>query len=177
MINRLCDRALHHGHLAGAAVIDGPIAALACADADAPVAVPVSEPLSPLSGAATDVWFAETDACVQEAADDLPTNVSDPAPPGWVRSAGRAERPRTVVPLTRMETLQRRWFRRAKIALLLLIAFSAAQFGIAFVERELTEPLISPSVGNPPPPQLPKDFVVPPGGEDDVGVPVRAFAR
>ena len=171
MINRLCDRALHHGHLRRAAVIDGPVAALACADVDGRASASVSEPRSPLSGDATDRWFAETDACVERAADDLPSNVPDLAPPGWLRSAGRAERPRTVVPLTRMETLQRRWFRRAKIALLLLIGFSGAQLGIAFAQRMLTQPLISPSIQNPPPPQLPKDFVVPPAPQDNAAVP------
>src|SRR5262245_42488075 len=85
MINRLCDRALHHGHLQRAALIDGSIVALACADVDVPVSAPVSEQRSPLSGDVTVVSFAETDACVARAADELPPNSPDLALPGWLR--------------------------------------------------------------------------------------------
>jgi len=171
LINRLCDRALHHGHLRRAAVIDGATAALACAEMGAPVAAPAKEPPAPLSSEATDQWFSETDACVQRAGNDLPEETSDPAPPGWIRAAGRRERSRTVVPLTRMENLQRKWLRRLKIALLLLVALVGAQLGIAFAERMMTQPLMSPSVRNPAPPSLPKPFEVPLAPAADVAGP------
>jgi len=171
LINRLCDRALHHGHLRRAVVIDGATAVVACEEMGAPAPAPAKQPSTPLSSEATDQWFSETDACVQRAGDALSTEASSPAPPGWVRSAGRSERPRTVVPLTRMETLQRKLLRRARIGLLLLVALVGAQLGIAFAERMMTRPLISPSVRTPAPPQLPREFVVPLVPEDEAAVP------
>jgi type II secretory pathway predicted ATPase ExeA len=171
LVNRLCDRALHHGHLRHLAVIDGPIAVLACADLDATAPAPASEPSRPPLSDVTELWFAETDACVQRAADALPAVDPDLTPPGWLRSAGRPERSRTVVPLTRMESLQRKWFRRLKVALLLLVGLVGAQLGIAFAERMMTQPLISPTVRNPAPPPLPKAFVVPLAPEADAAVP------
>jgi len=152
-------------------VIDGATAVVACEEMGAPAPAPAKQPSTPLSSEATDQWFSETDACVQRAGDALSTEASSPAPPGWVRSAGRSERPRTVVPLTRMETLQRKLLRRARIGLLLLVALVGAQLGIAFAERMMTRPLISPSVRTPAPPQLPREFVVPLVPEDEAAVP------
>lgn len=171
MINRLCDRALHHGHLRRASIIDASIATLACADMDALAPSTAGKPVKSLVDEATDEWFSKTDACVQRAADDLPTQVPEATAPARVRSSGPAERPRTVVPLTRMEMLRRRWLRRMKIALLLLVALGGVEVGVAFAARMLTQPVISPSVQIPPPPQLPKAFVVPQPPEDEAAVP------
>jgi len=67
VINRLCDRALHHGYVRRATVIDEAAAALACADME----------VTRRTAARPDAWSSEIDTSVQLA-------VSRP-PDGWLR--------------------------------------------------------------------------------------------
>ena len=192
LINRLCDRSLHHGHLKHSAVIDQPVVALARVEmdtvlprtapirAEAPVTVlPVDAPAVPAKPVAptvpsmdgADAWFAEIDASVKRAAESdstaLPPLVDVPVmplpPPG--------HRGRTVVPLTHMEMLQRIWMRRLKIAVLLLIILGGAGFGLTVAVSVLRQPVTSPAVGSPAPPVLPERLVIPDPPEDVVPSP------
>jgi general secretion pathway protein A len=168
MINRLCDRALHHGRRRQISVIDGATAARACEEMEGPpvVRAPAAAPaVPPLEG--TETWFSETDACVQRAAENETLEFPDLTSPSSARAAKSAARNRTVVPLTRMELLQRRWLRRLKIAVILFVILGGAGFGLTVATNMLMQPVNSPSVGNPDPPALPAALVIPPIPDDD----------
>src|SRR5438105_3922852 len=184
LINRLCDRALHHGHLQRAAVIDPAMFALACAEAEkgqhepAPPASKSAAPrvkpratapdVAPVDG--TEAWLAEIDARVNQAVEtdavELPgidTAPFTPVPASFRR--------RTIVPLTHMEMLQRIWLRRLKIAVLLLVILAGAGFGLTVAVSILTQPVTSPDVLSPLPPALPTAFVIPAAPADDAAAP------
>ncbi len=171
VINRLCDRALHHGHAERRSVIDAAAAALACADMEItpPCASPASSacPTTP-AGDSTETWFSETDAFVQRAVDSEPMELSDLTAPA-------AERPmfsmhqgrRAAGPATRMERLRRRWMRRIKMAVLLLSILGGARLiGATVVAKVLMAPAILPQVTAPAPPSLPAALVLPPVPDD-----------
>ena len=222
LINRLCDRALHHGHVARASVIDDATFALAHAelkpllparatepkvilfspDVDPiatfpsenavteatfpsentvseatfpskntvtetapapaePAAPPAPKAPTVMPAERTEAWFAETDARVTEAAEGdaallAPISQTVALPPPSMPHPGR-----TVVPLTRMEALQRLWLRRLKIAVLLLVIVAGAGSGLTLAVSILMEPVTSPSVGRPAPPALPTPLMIP----------------
>jgi len=67
-----------------------------------------------------------------------------------------------------METLQRRWFRRLKIALFLLAIPGVGGYGLTMILSSLAQPVTFPDVSSPPPPALPMPLVVPPVPDDDI---------
>jgi hypothetical protein len=83
-------------------------------------------------------------------------------------SAPDDHRTRTVVPLTRMEMLQRRWFRRFKIGLLLLALPGIGGYGLTVVFSNLAEPVTLPEVNSPAPPAMPMPLAIPPVPDDAI---------
>lgn len=89
LINRICDRALHHGHLSRLAVIDGATVSLAAGEMEplptdfacAPIApIAPTEPIAPAepSRAKSDAeWFARIDASVERAAESDPVTIDE----------------------------------------------------------------------------------------------------
>ena len=171
VINRLCDRALHHGHVERRSMIDAAAATLACADMEitVPHAGPLPSTRSTTSAAdSAEAWFSETDACVQRAADNEPMELSDlaapaPARPMFSMYHGR----RTAGPATRMERLRRRWGRRIKVAALLMSILGGARLvGERVVLKVLVAPASVPQVTAPVPPSLPAALLFPPVPDD-----------
>jgi general secretion pathway protein A len=199
LINRLCDRALHHGHLNRLAVIDRPTVSLASAEMDmsserfttvergrstephspnAPTepASPIAsiEPAAPAeptqSRRASDTeWFARIDESVNKAAESDPVAMNEVHPLAIAPVQTHSRRP--TVPLTHMERLQRTWVRRLKIAAVLLVIIGGAGVGLSLAVNILAQPVFSPHVGTPAPPPLPTELYIPDPPEDPVPAP------
>jgi hypothetical protein len=195
LINRLCDRSLHHGHLRRIAVIDRSTVAIAVDDvqpllppradepveplqpvaASEPVVVTESEPKEPLAPTAptepsepsTEEWFAQIDATVKKAAEMDPVEIDALHPMPIAPPPTR--RGRSTVPLTHMEMLQRVWLRRLKIAALLLVILGGAGLGLSIAVNILVaQPVSSPQVESPAPPVMPAPMYIPDPPEDPV---------
>jgi len=189
LINRVCDRALHHGQQRRVAVIDPATVALAIAEMEPVVAtraadpvavaepVVVAEPAEPSaptelfepSEPSTEEWFAKIDATVKRASENDPVEIGvvhplPLAPPPTRRSRNSA------VPLTHMEMLQRAWLRRLKIAVVLLVILGGAGLGLSIAVNILAQPVQSPQVGSPAPPVMPTPLFVPDPPEDPLPV-------
>jgi type II secretory pathway predicted ATPase ExeA len=172
VLNGLCDRALHHGHVRRQAVIDGAVAVRACTDMEVtpPRAAPApSTDASAPAADRTDAWFSEIDACVQRAAENEPMQPSDlTAPPTERPMFSMYPGRRFRVPATRMERLRRRWVRRMAIAVVLLfILGGAGLLGETVASKVFMPPASLPQVTAPQPPPLPATLVVPTVPGDD----------
>jgi general secretion pathway protein A len=153
LINRLCDRALHQGYLARAAVIDANLVRAAIRELgdsapNAPqnVAAAVPGPAVALSVDAPEElpdWLATAGGEHARAVEEAPRATSPekrraPAAPPPARSialplspALRDHRPR---PTTYMQELKRQWWRMAGITLLLVGASAALAVGVSTVD-------------------------------------------
>ena len=125
----------------------------------------------------TDAWLVETDTRVTKAAEAnavllTPVGLTAAVPPPSMHRHGR-----TVVPLTRMEALQRMWLRRLKIPVLLLAIIASVTFGVALAISMLSEPVKWPAVETPAPPALPTPLVIPAAPADDQAAAEQAFPR
>jgi type II secretory pathway predicted ATPase ExeA/septal ring-binding cell division protein DamX len=153
LINRICDRALHHGYLARAAVIDGNLVRAAVHELGA--SLPNTAANLPAVDAAVNVPFAVNGT------EDLPESLAaaggerakpaDEAPRERPSHRGRAPAatahprsislPRTTAaldhrshPRTYMQQLARQWWRMASIATLLIVTASALTLGVSALE-------------------------------------------
>jgi type II secretory pathway predicted ATPase ExeA len=134
LINRVCDRALHQGHLRQVAIIDREIVEATLPGmelASRSREIPAS-PATPPASDPIDQWYAEVDrgvtiACESEviAEQEVAEYTVTPA----MASPGRRQRVRTV-PLTRIEALTRKWVRRAQVAALVIVVLGGAGLGL-----------------------------------------------
>src|SRR5438105_5895841 len=186
LINRLCDRALHHGHQRRLAVIDRPTVALAIAETEplvptradepAPVVEP-KEPSAPTTPpeppeASTEEWFAKIDATVKKAAETDPVEIGAVHPLPIAPPPTRRGRKGTAVPMTHMEMLQHVWLRRLKIVVLLLVILGGAGLGLSIAVNILVaQPVTSPNVESPAPPVMPTPLYIPDPPEDSLPAP------
>lgn len=151
LINRLCDRALHHGHVRRAAVIDRAIFEMASAECGSSLpaghtTVPAPQTTEASTAQAvrpSEAWLAAIDESVNAAmeADSLFSSEGDPAA---VLEPVPGERVR-IVPLTRMEALSRRWVRRFKMAVLLVVVIGGAGLGLSLAVTILSQTVGLPS--------------------------------
>ena len=180
LINRLCDRALHHGHLQRLALIDRPTVSLASGEmeplprASAPAPTEPTEPNAPTErtepqGKSDAEWFAQIDASVEKAAEADPLGIDEvhPLPIAPVNTRRRY----STIPLTHMERLQRIWIRQLKIAALLFVIIGGAGLGLSVAVNVLAQPVLSPRVAKPAPPSMPTPLYIPDPPEDPVPAP------
>jgi len=169
LINRLCDRALHHGHLRRAAVIDRTLVETAGVDVESGAPARRGSPAAAEQLVdPADAWFAEIDARVNgvEAAEtvEVPALGDSPAAPAVPPSRGERVR---VVPLTHMEAFTRIWLRRMKIAVLAIAVLAAAGLGYSLVAAALSEPLTMPAIESPALRLVPAPVILPISPPDD----------
>jgi hypothetical protein len=158
LINRVCDRALHQGHLRQAAIIDREIveATLPGMEFASPSRRIPASPATPPASDPIDQWYAAVDrgvtiACESEVIAEQ--GVAEEAPPPVMASPGRRQRIRTV-PLTRIEALTRKWVRRAQVAALVIVVLGGAGLGLMVgwtIVSEAALPVALPAV-----PQAPR---------------------
>ena len=134
LINRVCDRALHHGHLRQAAIIDRDIveAAVPGMNSASPSRETPRLPATPPAADPIDQWYATVDhgvniACQSEVIAEQ--GVEEKAAPAATTTPGRRKRIRTV-PLTRLEAFTRKWVRRAQVAALVIVAMGGVGLGL-----------------------------------------------
>jgi len=168
VVNRLCDRALHHAYTRRASVVDPALVRMAAGEVE-PAALmatktpavptptvdatqlPAIEPAAPSVGASelSDGWFAAVDAHVSRAPD--PTDSVDLAA---IAELAAGTRPRSrgrfrPEPLTHMQSLQRMWWQRLRIAALLVIIIGGAGFGLSVAYAILNQPIVAPAAHAP----------------------------
>ena len=191
LINRLCDRALHHGHLRRVAVIDRPTVSLAVAEMQPLLPTLVDEPAERAeSVTASEPVVVIEPVAVIEPKEPKEPELSEPSEPSteeWfaqidasVKKAAEADpveigtvhpmpiappptrRGRAAIPLTHMEMLQRVWLRRLKIAVVLLVIVGGAGLGLSIAVNILVaQPVSSPRVKSPAPPVMPTPLYIP----------------
>ena len=172
VINRLCDRALHHANARRASVVDPALVRMAAADVD-PTAltapVPAADTSSPVSTGVeearsdavkpaapsvndaelSETWFASVDAHVSSTPD--PVDSVDLTTTGEfvsvIHPRGR-DRSRQK-PLTHMQRLRHVWWRRMKIAALVAIVIGGAGFGLSVGYTFLNQPIVAPAIQAP----------------------------
>jgi type II secretory pathway predicted ATPase ExeA len=194
LINRVCDRALHHGQQRRVAVIDRANVAVAIAEMEPVVAtraaepaavaapvvvaetvavsqrVAVAEPSEP-SEPSTEEWFAKIDATVKKASENDPVEIGIVHPLPIAPPPTRRSRNGSAMPLTHMEMLQHVWLRRLKIAVVLLVILGGAGLGLSIAVNILVaQPVQSPQVGSPAPPVMPTPLFIPDPPEDPLPV-------
>ena len=134
LINRVCDRALHHGHLRQAAIIDRDIVEAAVPGMKS--APPSREtpllPATPPASDPIDQWYAAVDhgvtiACESEVIAEQ--GLEEEAAPAAMTTPRRRQRVRTV-PLTRLEAFTRKWVRRVQVAALVIVVMSGVGLGL-----------------------------------------------
>ena len=182
LINRLCDRALHQGYLARAAVIDANLVRAAIrelgdsapsATQNLAAAIPVP-PAAPGIDAPEELpeWFASARgeharAVEQAPREPMPEQRRAPAPP-QARSIAlprpRAPREHRSRPETYMQQLKRQWWRMAGITLLLVVGVAALALGVSSVDAlsaDTGEALELPALPAHVPAAAPPAFVAP----------------
>ncbi len=153
LINRVCDRALHHGHLRQAAFIDRDIVEAAvpgmtsappsCETPRSPATPPASDPI--------DQWYAAVDQGVTIASQSeviAEQGVEEEAAPPATTTPGGRQRVRTV-PLTRLEAFTRKWVRRAQIAALAILMMGGVGLGLMVgwtILSEVASPVTLPAL-------------------------------
>ena len=161
IINRLCDRALHHAHARRTAVVDPALVRTAAAEVDATAliaprvaqATPQPDDASAIdrpegstvdaSKQPSDTWFAKVDAHVSSAAD--PADAADIATIAEVIAAHSSGYKRSgPMPLTHMQAIRRRWVRRVMIAVLVALVVGGAGVGLSLAYTVLNEPVVPP---------------------------------
>lgn len=147
LLNRLCDRALHHGHLERALVIERETFARACVEAELAHRVSMPSPAQetgprPIMIDGAEGWFAEMDARVTS---DHPIDIASE-----LAGIGEAKvvpfgpvTERRAIPLTRMDALRRRSLRWLKIAVVLLVLVAGAGFGLTIAVNILSRQVLS----------------------------------
>ena len=151
LINRVCDRALHHGHLRQAAIIDRDIveAAVPGMKSASPSLETPRLPATPPASDPIDQWYAAVDHGVTIASQSeviAEPDVIEEAPA--MTTSGRRHRVRTV-PLTRLEALTRKWVRRAQVAALAIVVMGGVGLGLMMgwtILSEVASPVTLPAL-------------------------------
>jgi len=170
VINRLCDRALHHAHARRATVVDPALVRMAATDVDpASLTGPVASADTTTSSTSVDATLAAANPAAPSVAGDelsdswfaaVDEQVSKtPDPTDGVDFMATAEfamgtRPRRRAhfrsePLTHMQSLQRMWWQRLKIAALFAIIIGGAGFGLSVAYAILDKPIVAPTTHAP----------------------------
>jgi len=154
LINRVCDRALHHGHLRQAAIIDRDIveAAVPGMKSASPSLETPRLPATPPASDPIDQWYAAVDhgvtvASQSEVIAEQEVIEEEAAPPAMT-TPGRRERVRTV-PLTRLEAFTRKWMRRAQAAALAIVVTGGVGLGLMMgwtILSEVASPVTLPAL-------------------------------
>ena len=154
LINRVCDRALHHGHLRQAAIIDRDIveAAVPGMKSASPSLETPRLPATPPASDPIDQWYAAVDHDVTIASQSEviaePDVIEEEAAPPAMTTPDRRQRVRTV-PLTRLEAFTRKWVRRAQVAALAIVVMGGVGLGLMMgwtILSEVTSPVTLPAL-------------------------------
>ena len=164
LINRVCDRALHHGHLKRASIIDADIvrqavgdvglkaAASVVLDAPAKAETPVTPDVADIPTERVDVWLETLHEVARPGV--MPSSLDTPRlpEPAFDHEVG--------VPRTHLERLARRWLKKAWELTLWAAGLTAAFFLCTFLlsmwDQHMGEPVAAPQ-----PPAAPKIRVRP----------------
>jgi hypothetical protein len=149
LINRVCDRALHHGHLRQTAIIDRDIVEMAVPGMKfASPSRPIPRvPATPSASDPIDQWYAVVDHGVTIASESeviAEADVMEEAAPPVMVTPGRRHRVR-MVPLTRVEAFTRKWVRRAQVAALVIVVTGGVGLGLMLGWTTLSAAVSSPA--------------------------------
>lgn len=152
LINRVCDRALHQGHLRQTAIIDRDIveAAVPGMKSAPPSRETPRSPAPPPASDPIDQWYSAVDQGVTIASQSevIAEGVEEEAAPPAMMTPGRRQRVRTI-PLTRLEALTRKWVVRAQVAALAILLIGGVGLGLTMgwaILSEVASPVTLPAL-------------------------------